>query len=361
MTSISLKQVTKSFGSVQAVRGIDLEIHPGQIVGILGPNGAGKTTTIRMITGAIPPTAGALRVDGLDSVDDSLALRRRLGYLPESAPLYPEMRVRDFLRYRATLYAVPLRERPGAVDAALGRCHLHDVARRRIGTLSKGYRQRVGLAAAILHSPRILILDEPTNGLDPSQIAETRRLIRDLADEGETGLGRGHERRTTLVVSHILPEVERSCDRIILFAKGRIQADGSPESLIRALPGAGRYTVEAKPQGGEGEQSPEVALRRLTGIESIESSELGDGWTRLLVGWQDRSGDHREEIARACSTAGLLVRELRPQAASLEDVYLRVVAYADPLPGVPEGSHDLHETQGGPWRPHRSAAERGGA
>lgn len=314
---ITLNQVTRSFGAIQAVRGVDLDVPAGQIVGILGPNGAGKTTTIRMITGGIPPSSGTVRVNGLDSVDDSLAVRRCLGYLPESAPLYPEMRIRDYLRYRAGLYSVPRRSRAGAIDSALSRCQIKDVARRRIGILSKGYRQRVGLAAALLHDPKVLILDEPTTGLDPAQIAETRRLIRDLAGE-----------RTTLVVSHILPEVERSCDRIVLFARGRIQADGSPEDLIRSLPGAGRYTVELRPLVA-GALAPNQALGALVGVESVDCSDLADGWTRALVAFAERTKDQRETIARACSEAGLLVRELHPQIASLEDVYLRVVAYAD--------------------------------
>lgn len=314
---ISLNHVTKSFGSVHAVRGVNLEIPRGQVVGILGPNGAGKTTTIRMITGAIPPTSGSVRVDGLDSVDNSLAVRKRLGYLPESAPLYPEMRVREFLLYRARLYGVPARGRSAAIDQSLERCQIGDVARRRIGTLSKGYRQRVGLAASLVHDPLVLILDEPTTGLDPAQIAETRRLVRDLAGE-----------RTTLVVSHILPEVEKSCDRIVLFARGRIQADGPPDQLISELPGAGRYTVEARQESRPG-VTPEAALRGIPGVESVETAPTADGWSRCLVGWSEREGDRREQIARACARAGLIVRELRPQAASLEDVYLRVIAYAD--------------------------------
>lgn len=317
---ISLRQVTKSFGPVHAVRGIDLEIPAGEIVGILGPNGAGKTTTIRMITGAIPPTSGSVRVDGLDSVDDSLAVRRRLGYLPESAPLYPEMRVLEFLKYRAALYGVPRARRAAAIDHALERCQLKDVTRRRTGALSKGYRQRVGLAAALLHDPRVLILDEPTTGLDPAQIAETRQLIRLLAGE-----------RTTLVVSHILPEVEKSCDRIVLFARGRIQADGRPDQLIRSLPGAGRYTVETLPLRADAIPAPR-ALQTLPGVQSVECAPLDDGWTRSLVAFPEREHDKRELIARACAEAGLLVRELRAQAASLEDVYLRVIAYADDAP-----------------------------
>ena len=207
-----------------------------------------------------------------------------------------------------------------AIEQSVDRCQLKEVIRRRIGTLSKGYRQRVGLAASLVHDPLVLILDEPTTGLDPAQIAETRRLVRDLAGE-----------RTTLVVSHILPEVEKSCDRIVLFARGRIQADGPPDQLISELPGAGRYTVEARQESRPG-VSPESALRAIPGVESVESAPTPDGWSRCLVGWTEREGDRREQLARACARAGLIVRELRPQAASLEDVYLRVIAYAEDSP-----------------------------
>jgi len=325
---IRLERVHKHFGAVHAVRGIDLEIARGQVAGILGPNGAGKTTTIRMITGAIPPSAGRVLVGGMDSVSQTIEVRRRIGYLPESAPLYREMRVADYLAYRARLFGVPHRERRAAIGRSIDRCRLSDVRRRRIGQLSKGYRQRVGLASVLLHDPPLLILDEPTNGLDPAQIAEMRSLIRELAGD-----------RTMLLVSHILPEVERVCDRILLFARGSVQADGSPQDLVRDLPGAGRYTLEAR---AERDSAPTVerALESVTGTESIEVHPLPSGWTRAVVAFATDSGDRREDLARACAEAGLLVRELRPQMRSLEDVYLRLVAYTEspPAPDHARGS-----------------------
>jgi len=317
---IRLQDVHKSFGAVEAVRGITLQIAAGQVVGVLGPNGAGKTTTVRMIAGLIPPSCGTVTLAGMDSVSDSIGVRRRLGYLPESAPLYREMRVGDYLRYRARLYGLDRRAGRAAVGRCAELCRVADVRRRRIGHLSKGYRQRVGLASVLLHDPQVLILDEPTSGLDPAQIAETRRLIRDLAGT-----------RTTVIVSHVLPEVERSCDRIILLARGRVQADGSPEALVKALPGAGRYTIEARaaPPSAGAPRSPDQVLRAVAGVESLEMMQSPDGWQRCLVGFAPNAPDQRERLAQACASAGLLVRELRPQAASLEDVYLRVVAYAD--------------------------------
>ncbi len=326
---IRLQDVHKSFGAVEAVRGVSLEIPSGQVVGVLGPNGAGKTTTVRMITGILPPSRGSVTVAGLDSVADSIRVRGQLGYLPESAPLYREMRAGDYLHYRARLYGMDRRARQMAVARCADLCHLADVLRRRIGQLSKGYRQRVGLASVLVHDPKVLILDEPTSGLDPAQIAETRRLIRDLAGD-----------RTMLIVSHVLPEVERSCDRIILLARGRIQADGTPEALVKALPGAGRYTLETRSDasnpGLNAPLSPEQVLRTIPGVESVDVSSTPDGWRRCLIGFAPDAPDQREKLARACAQAGLIVRELRPQAASLEDVYLRVVAYAaDAHPTAP--------------------------
>lgn len=313
---ISLRHVHKRFGPVDAVRGVSLDVSRGQIVGILGPNGAGKSTTVRMIAAAIPPTAGSVHVAGLDAVSRSLDVRRKMGYMPESAPLYREMRVRDLLRYRAGLFGLTGKRRAEAVARAAGQCQLEAVMHRRCGELSKGYRQRTGLASVLLHDPEVLILDEPTSGLDPAQIAETRTLIKGLA---------GH--RTMLIVSHILPEVEKSCDRIILFAGGMVQADGAPGELIRQLPGGEQYTVEAK-----GERSLETALRTLASVEAVEQGPLPDGWHRCSITFKRGTLDQREAIARAAAESGLLVRELHARVTTLEDVYLRLVARGEASP-----------------------------
>jgi ABC-2 type transport system ATP-binding protein len=303
---IEVEDVHKNYGSLHAVRGVRLSVRAGQIVGILGPNGAGKTTVVRMIAGTLPPSAGRVRIAGLDAIADTQRVRRKLGYLPESNPLYPEMRVADYVGYRARLYDTP---RPAdAVARALKRCWLDDVATRRIGQLSKGYRQRVGLAAALVHEPEILILDEPTTGLDPSQIAETRELIRSLAGD-----------RTMLIVSHILPEVEKTCDRIVIFSSGTIRADGSPAQLMQQAPG--RTIVECK-----GDPTPAIA--GISGVDGVSTEQTTDKWTRAFV--QTKPGAHvREAIGRAVAQAQLPLRELRDETVSLETLYLRLIQSED--------------------------------
>ena len=311
---IELDAVHKRFGPIHAVRALSLSINPGQIVGILGPNGAGKSTTIRMIAALIPPSRGSIRIDGLDTLDHSRTVRARLGYLPESNPLYPEMRVHDFLTFRARLFSIPRRSRRAAVDRAIDRCWLADARLRRIGHLSKGFRQRVGLAAALLHDPPILILDEPTSGLDPSQIAETRDLIRQLAGD-----------RTMILVSHILPEVEKTCDRIVVFVRGRIRADAHPEHLLRTA--SPTYLIEARPRPDATDVTAD-ALRALPGVAHASADTLPEGWTRLRVR-ATRTDDLREHLARACAERGWLVREFRPETATLEAFYLRLIERAD--------------------------------
>ena len=301
---ITLSDIHKRYGRVHAVRGVSLEIPKGSVVGILGPNGAGKSTTIRMITGSIPPTSGSVTLDGLDTVDQSVPVRSRIGYLPEANPLYPEMRVTDYLRYRTRLYAMPRGGRRSAIGRVLERCKVDDMARRRIGTLSKGYRQRVGLAAALLHDPPVLILDEPTSGLDPAQIAETRSLIADLAGD-----------RTMLLVSHVLPEVEKTCDRIVVFASGTIRAGGSPQDLVAT--GRTRYVLEAKPALID-------RIKALKGVERVEESAAEDGFvTHTLT--CDAKRDPRPELFELAKSAGAQVRELRREVEPLERFYLRLV------------------------------------
>lgn len=214
---IEVKGVSRRYGDKVAVRDVSFEVGKGDVVGFLGPNGAGKTTTMRMITGYLPPSQGHIAVAGHDIEGAPLEARRAVGYLPEIPPLYPEMRVFDYVRYVAALKDVPRAERTAKVESALAACGLADVTRKVIGTLSKGYRQRVGLAQAIVHEPEVLVLDEPTAGLDPVQIVEIRRLIRDLADE---------EGRTVILSTHVLPEVEAICRRVLLISAGEIRIDG---------------------------------------------------------------------------------------------------------------------------------------
>ncbi len=224
--AIEVKGLSKRYGDFEAVRGLDFEISRGEVVGFLGPNGAGKTTTMRMLTGFLPPTDGSVRIAGHDVFGEPLKARRAIGYLPETPPLYPEMTTDAYLRFVASIKGVARAERRDAVDRAMERCGLVDVRRRVIGQLSKGYRQRVGLAQAIVHSPQVLVLDEPTVGLDPIQIREIRELIAELASPAH-----GAEQETVILSTHILNEVEAICQRVVLIDRGRKALDQSLSEL----------------------------------------------------------------------------------------------------------------------------------
>lgn len=320
---ISVVGVHKSFGRVKAVRGVSFELAPGQITGLLGPNGAGKTTTIRMITGSVPPDAGLVRAFGFDIINQPSQAKRRLGYLPESAPLYPEMTPLEYLRFRGKLYGMTWKARGAAIGAVLERCHLKEVKRRRIGTLSKGFKQRVGLAGALLHNPPALILDEPTNGLDPSQIHETRRFIKELR------VG-----RIILISSHILTEIERLCDRVLVISGGELKADGSPQDLsARALSGA-TYVVQLRRDKPGDDERAYTMLKNLPYVQDIQpntfdrSSLLG-GWSLWVVTGKVSAPDLRESISSACNQQHFTVRELRKEVPSLEKAYLKLVEGVD--------------------------------
>ena len=357
---IRVEGVSKYYGSFPAVRDVSFHVPKGQVVGLLGPNGAGKTTTIRMVTGFIPPTKGHISVNGFDTLRQTLDARRSLGYLPESTPLYPEMRVVDYLTFRARLFGVPARARRGAIAHALGKCWLNDVARKRIGQLSKGYKQRVGLAAALLHNPPVLVLDEPSSGLDPTQIYETRKLIRDLAKD-----------RCVLVSSHILPEVERTCDRVLIIARGRLRADGTPGMLLadleRRVPPvhsvevlADARSVSISGAGEAGGWGGEIArvmsnLRAIPGVASVrldtmkEASGAGlpraatadahgaSHWFRLTITPLPGFADLREPIARALARGLILCRDLRREMPTLEQLFTSIIE-ADEHPSDTNGA-----------------------
>lgn len=316
---ILVREITKSFGALRAVDRVSFELPGGQIAGLLGPNGAGKSTTIRMITGSLAPDAGSVLIAGIDPAQDPARARAQIGYLPESAPLYPEMSVAGYLRYRARLWGISGKDLARAVERSMDRCRVSDVARRRIGHLSKGYRQRVGLAAALVHDPSVLILDEPTNGLDPSQIRSARSLIRELAQD-----------KTMLLCSHILPEVEKTCDRVLVMAGGKVRADGTPETLLATAGGPVRYTVELRTNPSAG---PEHALRALASVPGAASAELdahqpddhARGWTRAVVHAAPDAQDLREPIAGALEDRGLFVRELTRVTPSLEAFFVRLI------------------------------------
>lgn len=305
---IRVENLTKRFLDRTAVDGVTFEVKKGEVLGFLGPNGAGKTTTMRILTGFVPPTSGRAALAGFDVATQSLEARRLVGYLPETIPLYPEMRVDEYLHYRASLKGVARLKRASHVDDALSRCGLGDVRRRIVGQLSKGYRQRVGLADALVHRPPILILDEPTVGLDPNQIREVRQLVRDL--------GREH---TIILSTHILPEVEMICGRVLIIHKGRVVAQDTPENLRAQAERQSRLRIEVR--GPE----PEVrgVLTRIPGVQRIESTGGQNGilgyWVDVLAG-----EDVREPIARAVAERGWGLRELHLESLSLEDVFFQI-------------------------------------
>ena len=319
---IKVHGLSKKFGNFTAVDSVEFQIPQGAVVGFLGPNGAGKTTTIRMICGYIRPTSGRALIDGIDVARHPRRVQQRLGYLPESAPLYTEMRAQDYLAFRGRLLGLGRAERRRAVGLAIDRCRIDEVRRRPIGQLSKGYRQRVGLAAALLHEPPILILDEPTAGLDPAQMREVRALIRDLAG-----------RHTILLSTHNLAEVELSCDRIIMLARGRVRATGTIDALRAVAAGEDRYIVEC-----DAADAPD-ALAALPGVEDVRSTKLDGGWLTVTVVGRDGAGDLRESIAGTVTGRGGALRELRREAPTLERMFVRLVDEAEVVPdgGVPRG------------------------
>lgn len=313
---IEVRSLAKWFGRIPAVREVTLDVARGQVVGLLGTNGAGKTTTIRMIAGFLPPDAGWARIEGYDTLGRES--RRRLGYLPESAPLYAEMRTRDYLTYRATLQGLRGRPRAAAVERVIERCWLRQVRHKRVGHLSKGYRQRVGLAAALVHDPPVLILDEPTNGLDPSQIHRMRDLVRELGED-----------RAVLVSSHILPEVESMCDRVVIMARGRVRADATPGEL--AARGGGAYVIELHASNQSVLTERIKLLSDVPGVGSVDAldEKATPGWVRFRVEPKPDAPDLRETIGAAAHNASLIVREFRPERATLERVFLEIIEQQD--------------------------------
>ncbi len=306
---IRVKNLTKCYGSLVAVDNISFHVPKGEIVGFLGPNGAGKSTTIRVLTCYQPATSGFAAVAGHDVFTHSMQVREQIGYLPESTPLYSEMRVREYLDFRAKLRGVPSTERPAMIKRVVNRVWLSDVIDRPIGQLSKGFRQRVGLAEAIMHEPPVVILDEPTIGLDPTQIRETRSLIRDL--------GKQH---TIMLSSHILPEVEQTCDRVIIIARGKIVASDTPTRLREKLTTASRLIAEIR--GPKDDVRNGVA--NLAGVTNVDLS-LRDGWNRLMID-ADAKRDVREDVFAMTKEKGWALREMRREVASLEDFFVQITA-----------------------------------
>lgn len=312
---IEAQNLSRRYGDFTAVRDVSFAVGEGEILGLLGPNGAGKTTTIRMITGFLPPTEGRVTVGGTDLFEAPVKARRQIGYLPENVALYTEMRVGEYLSYRAGLEGLKRAEAKRACESALERCLLSDVRNQVIGTLSKGYRQRVGLATAILHDPEVLVLDEPTVGLDPKQIIAIRELIRDLGRE-----------RTLILSTHILSEVELLCNRVLIIDKGRIVAEGTPENLRQSSRGASEIRVGFAGLPGDSAEALAAAagigeaLGGLAGISGVApGSEAGEFRLTALA-----DADPRAEIFRLAVAKGWTLVELSQSKASLEDVFVRL-------------------------------------
>jgi len=312
---LEVQNLSKSYYGTAAVDGVSFRVEDGEILGFLGPNGAGKTTTMRMITGFLPPTAGTVTLAGLDVLARPLEAKRHLGYLPETLALYPEMRVREYVSYRAQLCGVPGRETKARVDEALGKCFVDDVAAKPIANLSKGYRQRVGLAAALVHKPKVLVLDEPTVGLDPRQIVKVRELIRDLKKD-----------HTILLSTHILPEVELVCDRILIIDRGKIVAQGTSETLRQEMSQHPGLVVALKGEISEAD----AALHQIPGV--TRAARIGAaGETRVLIE-SAQGADLREAVFREVVARGWTLLELTPRQATLEDVFVRLVAKEEAPP-----------------------------
>lgn len=302
---IEARGLTRRYGDFTAVRDVSFSVADGEILGILGPNGAGKTTTIRMITGFLPPSDGQVTINGRDLFEDPIEARKMLGYLPENVALYPEMRVDEYLAFRAQLAGMKKAQQKEAIDKAVSACLLGGVRHQIIGTLSKGYRQRVGLSAAILHGPRVLVLDEPTVGLDPNQIIAIRELIRDLGRQ-----------RTLLLSTHILPEVEQLCDRVLIIDRGRLIAEGTPAELRERARGQSHLTLTFK----SADAGTTEKLGKLPGVALVTPLEEA-GRYRIEV---DKDADAREAVFRLAVDSGLVLLELAEKKVSLEDVFVRL-------------------------------------
>ena len=311
---IKVEGLTKRYARHVAVDNISFEVQKGQIVGFLGPHGAGKTTTMRVLTCFLPPTSGTAQVAGFDVLEQPMEVKKRIGYLPETPPLYPEMEVIEYLEFVGRLKGVPKENLGRRIDEVMEKCSIGEVRADLISRLSKGYRQRVGLAQAILHNPDVLILDEPTSGLDPQQIIETRDLIKGLAGD-----------HTIILSTHILPEVEQTCEQVIIIARGKVVATDSVENLTSRLRGAESVAVEVMPRDGMPLSAEQVRqrLERVNGVSRVVARESRDA--RLSFTVESQQGQHiRPELARAVVEAGWNLNDLHAVGLSLEEIFLEL-------------------------------------
>src|SRR5438477_3402374 len=304
---IKVENLTKRYAGQTAIRDLNFEVGQGEIMGFLGPNGAGKTTTMRILAGFMPATSGRASIAGFDVFERSLQARSRLGYMPENVPLYNDMRVTEYLDYRAALKGVPHRRIAERVGDVKELCGLKDVEKKLIGALSKGFRQRVGLADALVHEPDLLILDEPTSGLDPNQIRQVRDLIKNL-----------DKQHTILLSTHIVTEVEMTCSRVIIINKGRIEACDTPENLLSQIRTAGGVVLEAKVGSDDGAEE----LRKIPGVRDVTASK--DGEWEIFALRVEANTDVRAEVFRLATARQWTVRELSQRKATLEDVFVEI-------------------------------------
>ncbi|HUK84164.1 MAG TPA: ABC transporter ATP-binding protein [Verrucomicrobiae bacterium] len=310
---IKVENLTKRYAGVTALSGVSFEVNRGEIVGFLGPNGAGKSTTMRILTGFIPASSGYVEVAGCDVFEDSLEVRRHIGYMPESNPLYVDMRVKEYLMFRAKLKDVPRADRNERIQEVVEMCGLTDVRHRVIGHLSKGYRQRVGLADALLGDPDLLVLDEPTIGLDPVQIRQVRQLIKDLG-----------KRHTILLSSHILPEVEATCNRVVIIHRGKILASDTPDNLVKTLHAGGLIHIEVRAPLTEVESE----LGRIDSVESVTAKLGADSYVDVSV--QPKAGtDPREALYNVIASHRWALRELSRTRTTLEDIFVQITREED--------------------------------
>jgi ABC-2 type transport system ATP-binding protein len=316
---IEVEHLSKVYGATPAIQDVTFAVEPGEILGFLGPNGAGKTTTMRILSGYLPATSGTARIAGFDVHENSMAVRKRIGYLPETPPLYPDMTVEGFLNFVARIKGVPAGDRPNRIQSALKRCNLLEKQKVLIRKLSKGFRQRVGIAQAIVHDPPAIILDEPTVGLDPRQIIEVRNLIKSLAGD-----------HTIILSTHILPEVTMTCSRIAIINRGKVVATNTPDELTAQLAGKSGYELEV-------DGPYEIArlhLAKLRGIETVKMVPIADSPTqRYTIQIEVAPGvDPGRDIATAVVTAGLSLWEMRRTRVSLEDVFLQLTTEEKTVP-----------------------------
>jgi len=313
---IEVQHLTKRYGPFTAVDDISFSVNTGEILGFLGPNGAGKTTTMRVLTGYMPPTEGTAVVAGYSLLDKPIEAKRRTGYLPETPPLYPDMTVREYLEFCARIKGLPRGDRKARVTTAMERTRVADMANRHCAKLSKGYRQRVGLAQALLGNPEVLILDEPTAGLDPKQINETRQLIKELRGD-----------HTVVLSTHILPEVSQTCTRVVIINKGKVVAVDTPDNLTSRLRGSETMYVQIDAMGADAG----AALAGLAGVTRVTAADARDGVVGLEV--ESEAGrDVRRELAAAVVGRGWGLLELRPMRMSLEDVFLKLTTQESDAP-----------------------------